>query len=571
MDAYDYIIRKISGCTYNLRDDMVKKETIEDPVFFPLYIEIFSNNPLLYKTIDAVYNKNVNKHYYAALKSKLYNSKMIEKKTFCKSIYANKVIGILTSESLIEMLKIFLAKGWKRLYKTIITDDEISFMEMISDFVDFNNPNDTTGFVIILVCILENIRIREVYSPQWMQMISMTLSTFECFQAENDKCVAFLRDDKGNMEFSNIQDFRVLSFLFSCDDNDCCDEINRLLHHFSSFDKNYVRALFTDLMECPDTRKVTDSIVKYLVTHSNIKNMAYFSSLMYSCINQGLRQIEEYKECFQLYSSFNEVMNFLDMSPSVFYGIKYNRRIHINAQKRYIETGKQVDYLATLLFYTLLQTYQNQRKDAYVYSMLAPMNEVDNDRRRIAELENENNQLKNQLKELELRIDRHKVDSNYIEKINRDNKLLSKRVEALQEDNIEKKQILENLKEALQELAILLNGESIRASQSLFYNRESLLNISVCIIGGYANWRNNLKNMFPMWNVLDQDEARRNAIDENKYILIVFNIQGSSHALFYKILSNFSTRDKLLILNESNVEISIKKISERVGHKLVSP
>lgn len=109
---------------------------------FLLYAEIPAENERVYDYVDSVYNQSTAYYLKQSKSSKFYNNIYISGINYRNSVYARKILGILTGDGSEEFLCMCLKKGWRKLYKFIANQRRVCMSDIMAEFTDFSNPYD---------------------------------------------------------------------------------------------------------------------------------------------------------------------------------------------------------------------------------------------------------------------------------------------------------------------------------------------------------------------------------------------------------------------------------------------
>lgn len=563
-------------------DNLIKQNKAKlyllQPEFFPLFIEIFSQNELLYDYIDELYNSKITCYNKAATDSVYYKMDFLNRITYKRNIYAKKVLGILEFESdfNLKFIDACFRKGWRKLYKHIVNNGQWEMFDIMSRFADFSSPTDKSIIIALIVGGLYNKPCYESSLPSWAEKSSAFLNNCICFSSSppSPKTIDTSKIDSFGFEY--IKSFNDLYNYFNSDDNDCISEIKILTRHLAGSNKYEAVAYFRILLESNKIVKIQPSRIKKIIKSIGINNINFFVSLSQACVNYSLRNNVHFNKCFELFRLFNEILDRYNISKDIFETVMFTPRVYkeiLSYVSKAIITPTPVDFLVAYLAFAITDIYNKQKEEAYSSSLLLPfsklekiLSELQSSIDTIQRLENENFSLKSQCKYLEkclkekgnLEQENHQL----LAKIQN----LTKKVDDYKIQNSKLSLLLQELEQLAQSGEESVDTMILESPDML----QSFANFKICLIGGYPTWRNKFLTNFPCWSILSQPEAMRFHFDEKELDLIVINIIGIPHSLFYKVTTQLSNYDKLLIVNTSNYELTFKLIKQRLLNKNTS-
>lgn len=95
---------------------------------------------------------------------------------------------------------------------------------------------------------------------------------------------------------------------------------------------------------------------------------------------------------------------------------------------------------------------------------------------------------------------------------------------------------------------------------------EYLARKKIVICGGRLEWLNKMKQMFPQWKYIENDNVRfdGHVLKDASIDVVVFNKRFVSHGLFYRVASQKITNVPLLCINSSNIDASLRIICNKL-------
>lgn len=143
-------------------------------------------------------------------------------------------------------------------------------------------------------------------------------------------------------------------------------------------------------------------------------------------------------------------------------------------------------------------------------------------------------------------------------------KELEAQVEELSKENIKLKNALELLSEEVS-LLKTFDDETIVLEDECDW--EFLHQKRIVICGGRLEWINRIKQLFPQWKYIENDNIRFDGqlIKDPLVDAIVFNKRFVSHGLFYRVASQKLQSTPLIYVDSGNVEYSLQTIYNKLS------
>ena len=198
-------------------------------------------------------------------------------------------------------------------------------------------------------------------------------------------------------------------------------------------------------------------------------------------------------------------------------------------------------------FMYLAREYKNSKKFFFKNLQEELKFSVDENNRKLSELEKNNLSLKEELKKLknenELLKNENNSLTNEIDKFKNSNT----RLELIELRNKLFENNKDNFIENLDEIDINLND------------------YKGAVFGGHPNWISKMKNELKNWIFISSDILNFDIKILNDVEYVFVNTNYVSHGMYYKIIENLNQRNKLKYINNTNVDLCIKEIKSRIN------
>lgn len=549
--------------------------------FCLLYMELFCDNERTYNYIDSVYEKNITKYLKMSKTSKLSQVNFVCSISYKKSIYARKVLGIVLTDHDLDFIVQCIKLGWNKLYKFICNSNQISLVEIMSKYTKFGDVYDKSMIVTILICHIFNIDCAEYHSNSWENNVYSVFASCRCFAMSENYSLGYInkesREDvvkRDSFGFWKIESFRYLYDLFNNEPNNCMEEVRRVLPYFESRNREYLKEILNTALTVNVIPNGNNKELVKLLKNSDFPNKEYCHSLYRACVNYSLRKNVSFERCFDVFECFLDVIdkNMIDISN--FYLIEFDKNDYqfIYHLVNNMSEIKPESYMTAYIHTLFAKIYNNCKAEASNYNMSLSVNQLENHLLKIealktkcSDIKSENEILHKKNSEFEKIIERVRNQSKQNLLLVKKNGQLAKEVEIYKVEN-------KKLSYALEQLECLLyKDHSPQDSNENIDNDMRQIDFNgynICVIGGYAAWRNKIKKSYDSWDVFSQDDIKRTSnLDEERYDIIIFNIMGSAHSIFYKIITKMKNYNKLLIINTSNLSLSVEMIKDRISKR----
>ena len=141
---------------------------------------------------------------------------------------------------------------------------------------------------------------------------------------------------------------------------------------------------------------------------------------------------------------------------------------------------------------------------------------------------------------------------------------LEKKYNEVVRENLRLKNELDLLSEEVCFLRVPNEEESIILEDECDWDYLHHKKIIIC--GGRLEWLNRIKQLFPQWKYIANDDIRFDGqlLKDSCTDAIVFNKRFVSHGLFYRVASQKARNIPLIYINSSNVEFSLQTICNKL-------
>ena len=160
----------------------------------------------------------------------------------------------------------------------------------------------------------------------------------------------------------------------------------------------------------------------------------------------------------------------------------------------------------------------------------------------------------------------HELDSVFrkLEHYKKINSELEKKVRILSDENVQLKKTNDILNEEIRLFGTHDEEDEILVEDKCAW--EYLAKKRIVICGGRLEWQNRIKQMFPQWKYIENDDIRFDGqlLKDIDLDVVVFNKRFVSHGLFYRVASQKNNNVPLLCINSSNVESSLQIICSKL-------
>ena len=518
----------------------MKKEKFT-PNLFPFIAIAFAKNSKVHTLIDELYNADKKKYSELAKKDFWYNSLLIKGYDLITEEYAKKMIGLLEDISDDDM-KALIKKGWPKFYSWATSVESLIIEECLNKF--FYKSQDNPEHTIFSVAVIFTAG----------KVLSKTIVSVEQETRQDlQEVVDGLIDVNSKNFFLNHKNMLEHAIYIS----------TKIFHNLC--DRKQINNNFKSIWTSNDKIVKSASFI--------IESLFILEDLSLDIVESTDLNDNEFAEMIAIYLNFNindNSVDFLDNKLKTIFSFdipidgdlfdcvcsslaKDNESIFISIAYMVCIRKMLKAYKKAKEFYTK-KTFENNKL-------------VDSQRRKIVELEAENERLRSKLKKLET--DNKEIERKLNSKFNKtlyqykaENKKLEETAEALNSkiDSYKKEiQLLLNLNAAMaNELAV--ETEEIDYD---FVNDLNVKGIRGVIVGGHPKWQNMMKGYLPNFKFIGIDDINFDtALLENADAVFI-NTKYASHSLLYKVISAVKNKNiDIHYINCNNKNYVLNRISD---------
>lgn len=454
------------------------------------------------KEIDRIYYKNATKY------SSVFNNEYKKIKNLSDSLlleeddYFRKIYGVFLSNEK-ELILNLMSTNFKNLVNLVKNTKNLESIDFVKKFlnlktiknlIDFRTlDNFTENFTIFcfISLVLENPIKEDIF----------LITFYKWVEEEYNKRNSIITYNSKNINIIKKEEY-IKSILKMIYNNDMQNEKIEKLYTNINIKTNILSKLFQ-----------TMGLYEYVkeINNINYNNSVKYLTNIFSIINDFSIEIEEDID-FQVEEIFVwiSISNFIDIISK---NIKKNKDYHFSKNKKLINK-KEVE-----------ETFKENKKIN---------KELENLNNKIDKISRENIKLKEDNKKLELFENKNLIDKEYQKKI----RIYENQIKDL--TNKRERDMLELYE--LRNFIFNLNNEEEDNNTSIIFNYDNFKDYKIIVAGGLQTWINEIKYKLPKAIFLSKDNLN---FDTNVFIeadLVIFNIRGMSHALYYKIINELRKR-----------------------------
>ena len=477
--------------------------------------------------INNIFNKRKLEYLNACKESNIYNSNITRSVDFETEFYSNKVLGILEYSIRKNDFKDILTlykKSFRKIYNEFKDKSDISLKNLFSRISDGFEGNNEVLSTFYMLHLQENFDLEELKSLDFMVEIIKDIAILSLYKSTNFSKEQMKQNREYIAKWKNFlgienKTYNAYDLIGNIIDKDIEDKDNKkFLVNDIFLDYNYIqkrgkRSKYIGAYE---------GFCKYLNYHTgvNLKSI----SLTKSEINELILNLKH----IEMFNDFKE-NEYIEFLISIIYIFSINKDYR-KIRERYIKEVSE-EYISNINKLEMHLKDSTEKTKRF-------KNELKLKEKALAEKEN------NLLAE--------------IEKLKNENKKLkleSNKNEGLKEEVVKLRNFIFELDKHSNDLEP--NTDDVTSNIDI----DLLNKKNITVIGGGINWRKKMKELFPNWSFISEDDKNKDLkfLKNNDFIFI--NIK-MPHALYFKV-KPILEKEKIpynYINNYTNIDNSILDI-----------
>ncbi|EJT5937279.1 hypothetical protein N2W52_002047 [Clostridium perfringens] len=505
-------------------------------------------NPVLKETIQEMYKKDEERYieYYNGFKEiqiPYLKTLELEKEDTVIKLFSimcdldiEDDIEFEQSEKIQKLFFELVKKGYRKVYTYIRDRKEIDlkqFLNYIRNTNDFLKHNVYFGEIIGLWYYK--------YCINYENTTKTIVGGFEVLETLN-KFVNQLYINYGKILESDI---------FKPENGEKIEAIDKLIESgFNRQNEVSIEKFYCNLMEKDvENIKVLENIkISKYINPSFRKDLArekgYYSRYFWMVV-LTMRMFEIEPNIF-----FKDIMIKKEEMKKAFYGVyrkgkKTDEQILLNLLNTFV-MGKIMQHL----FFKTKDYYFEEKRKGKFLEYVEELNFLREEKKEILKKENELD------KELSLVRKQNKKSLKEIEKLKKELAKKEKELSGYKQDKLE----LISLRNFMFNLNSCNESEKVIEDEDIM---DIIRNKNAIVFGGDSDWQKKIKKEFPNWRYLGVETKNFDKNILNNIDFIVFFAPSiKSHGIYYKIIENINDRQKIIYVNNTNIDIVINDIKK---------